>query len=297
MPNTKDHSLYLHWIIDELNDALEINPFTRSLHTPLAYEEIIDSCKKIKEADRLLVAAEVYRWVMGGKWRILDLENIIRNQSSKEYFSKKEIRADIKHLIENQEIRNKDVLKICLLLTGINEDLINDMKFVLQKRSFNTHNPNKLWSQIGYYDMKDKSIHISLGMTHNNERFEFPVENILETLAHEFGHHIYISILSKRFKTPPGTLKKIREIIKRTKISKSMYEHRQWAKLYKKDYEKDWIKNKALHIIPKQVYMRYGLENELFAKIISGTAAISKGKRKKLIMLINESCALASGKS
>jgi len=285
----KDHTQYLRWIIGEINSALELNVFTEQIHSPIVYEDIAGRNGKIKQLDRLLVAAEIYRWIMGGKWRLLDLEHIIRLQAKKDNFTVRDVKNDMKHLIDNQELLNSDVLKMCLLLTGMREDLINDPKYVVQKRYFYTGNPNKLWSSIGYYDMKDRSIHVSTGSASKDNKCVFPLEDIVETAAHELGHHIYISVISRRFKSLPGTVRKLRGFLKGIKTSKSRTEHEQWLKFYKKDYSDDWEKNKALHIIPKNIYIRYGIESELFAQIISGKTTISKTKRKRLIDLINKS--------
>ena len=72
--------------------------------------------------------------------------------------------------------------------------------------------------------------------------------------------------------------------------SKSKKEHEQWIKFYEKDYSNEWDKNKAAQIIPRHVYICYGIENELFAQIISGKTTISKKKRKEMIDFINEAC-------
>lgn len=280
---------YVKWIINEINSGLALNPFTEQIHSPISYEDVFDKNGNLVELDLLIIAAEIYRWIMGGKWRLLDLEKIISNQKGLD-FDKRELKNDIKHLIDNQELLNCDVLKMCLLLTGLDYKIVNDPKYVMQKRYFYTGNPNKLWSSIGYYDMKDRSIHISTGADSKEMKEKFPVEDIIETAAHELGHHIYISMISNRFKTPKGTVGKLRAFLKGVKISKSDYDHSQWLKFYINDYGSDWEKNKAVHIIPKNIYIRYGIESELFAQIISGKTTISKKKRKELIRLINSSC-------
>lgn len=285
-----DHALYLKWIINELNSALELNSFTKQLYTPMEYDEIVDENLKLNQVDRVMVAAEIYRWVMGGKWRLLDLEHIIKLQSKDKHYKLTKVKEDMKLLIDSQELMDPDVLKMCLLLTGLDEKLIDDAKYVVQKRYLYTGNPNKLWSSIGYYDMKDRSIHISTGGKAKDKKVVFPLEDIFETAAHELGHHIYISMISGRFKTEKKLIRKIRSYLKGVKTSKSKTEHEQWFKFYIKDYSSDWDQNKKVQIIPKNVYLRYGIENELFAQIISGKTTITKKKRKELINLINESC-------
>ncbi len=286
----QDHRLYLRWILNELNTGLELNPFTRNIFTPFVYDEIVNEDAGISQIDRVLVAAEIYRWIMGGKYRLLDLENIIRQQKEPKEFSKKTVKDDIKVLIEGQELLNGDVLKMVLLLTGLDQKLVDDAKYVVQKRFLYTGASSKLWSSIGYYNMQDKSVHVSTGGKSEGKQVTFQPEHIIETAAHELGHHIYISMISKRFKVPNGTIKNIRALLKGVKTSKSRLEHDQWIKFYRKDYSTDWDKNKAIQIIPKEVYIRYGIENELFAQVISGKTTISRTKRKKLISLINESC-------
>lgn len=282
---------YLKWIIGELNEGMELNSFTKNVHSPISLEEILpEGADKMVQLNRLMVAAEIYRWIMGGKWRLLDLEHLVRTQDEEKEFDHKQIKANIKDLIDGQEVKGPDTLKMCLLLTGIKPEIIDDVKYAVQKRYFYTGNSSKLWSSIGYYDMQDKSIHVSTGGKRGDKKAVFPLEDIMETAAHELGHHIYISIVSKRFKTPPGTIPKIRSILKGIKTSKSETEHRQWISFYKKDYGTDWEKNKALQIIPKEVYIRYGVENELFAQVISGKTTISKSRRKQLVDLINQSC-------
>jgi hypothetical protein len=135
--------------------------------------------------------------------------------------------------------------------------------------------------------MKDRSIHVSTRGFINNEKVIFPAQDVLETAAHELGHHIYISMLTKQLKSPPGTIGKIRKIVKGTKVSKSRHVHEHWLRFYKKDYSREWETNKTLHLIPKNIYIRYGIESELFAQIISGKTVMSKNKRKELIELIN----------
>ncbi len=282
---------YLKWIITELNEGLQLNPFSRNIYSSISFEEILpDDTGGIKQSDRLMVAAEIYRWVMGGKWRILDLEHLIKDQAPTREFDHKDIKENIKDLIDEQEVKGPDAVKMCLILTGIKPEIINNVKYTVQKRYFYTGNSSKLWSSIGYYDMKDKSIHVSTGGKRNDQKAVFPLEDIMETAAHELGHHIYISMVSRRFKTVPGTIGKIRALLKGVRTSNNKTEHKQWISFYRKDYENDWEKNKALQIIPKEVYIRYGIENELFAQAISGKTTISKSKRKQLITLINQSC-------
>lgn len=288
---------YLKWIVGELNEGLGLNSFTKNIHSPISFDEILpEGSGDIGQVDRIVVAAEIYRWVMGGKWRLLDLEHIISRQHTEKEFDHREIKESIKELIDGQEIEGPDTLKMCLLLTGIKREIIDDPKYAVQKRYFYTGNTSKLWSSIGYYDMQDKSIHVSTGGKRGDRKAVFPLEDIIETAAHELGHHIYISIVSKRFATPAGTIPRIRNILKGIKTSKSETEHKQWIGFYKKDYGSDWEKNKALQIIPKDVYIRYGIENELFAQVIGGKTTISKTKRKQLISLINESCSTKSQK-
>ncbi|MEK7377124.1 MAG: hypothetical protein AABZ57_08215, partial [Candidatus Margulisiibacteriota bacterium] len=107
---------YLKWIIGEFNEALSLNPFTRAIHNPISIEDVIDYEGNITQPDRLLAASQIYRWVMGGKWRILDLEKLLRNHTGKKEFDKKQIKALVKDLIERQEINSKDAVKMCLLL-------------------------------------------------------------------------------------------------------------------------------------------------------------------------------------
>lgn len=283
---------YLKWMLNELNNGLELTTFSKSIFTPLQFDEIVKDGSEITQLDRLLVAAEVYRWVMGGKWRLLDLEKLLKRQTGMEEFGRKRIKEDIKHLIDDQELLNEDVLKMCLLLTGIRQDIIDNAKYVIQKRFFYTGCSSKLWSSIGYYDMKDKSIHVSTGGKAKDKKVAFPIEDIIETATHELGHHIYISIASKRFKIIPGTVGKIRKLLKGVKTSASDTEHKQWTDFYTKDYGSEWDRNKSLQIIPKELYIRYGIENEMFAQVIGGKTTISKTKRKQLIDLINQSCQL-----
>ncbi|MFA5104634.1 MAG: hypothetical protein WC527_05620 [Candidatus Margulisiibacteriota bacterium] len=282
---------YLKWIIGELNEGLNLNSFTKNIHSPLSFEEIVpEGSDKMVQLNRLMVASEIYRWIMGGKWRLLDLEHILRSQDAEKEFNHKQIKENIKDLIDGQEVKGPETLKMCLLLTGIKPEIIDNVSYTVQKRYFYTGNSSKLWSSIGYYDMQDKSIHVSTGGKRGDKKAVFPLEDIMETAAHELGHHIYISIVSKRFKTPAGTIPRIRNILKGVKTSKSDTEHKQWTGFYKKDYGNDWEKNKALQIIPKDVYIRYGLENELFAQVIGGKTTISKTRRKQLVDLINQSC-------
>lgn len=286
---------YLKWIIGELNEGLALNSFTKNIYSPIHFGEILPEGEdQLHELDRLMVAAEIYRWVMGGKWRLLDLEHLIRRQHSAKEFDPRVIKTDIKDLIDGQQIDSPDILKLCLLLTGIKPEIIDDAKYVVQKRYFYTGNSSKLWSSIGYYDMKDRSIHVSTGGKRGDKKAAFPLEDIVETAAHELGHHIYISIVSKRFASVPGTFHKIRKILRGIKISRSKTEHKQWLSFYKKDYGNDWEKNKNLQIIPKDVYIRYGIENELFAQAIGGKTTISKAKRRELVELINKNCAVKS---
>jgi hypothetical protein len=168
--------------------------------------------------------------------------------------------------------------------------MINDATYVVQKRYFYRENSNKLWSSIGYYNMQDKSVHVSTGGKRKDKKLVFPLEDIIETATHELGHHIYTSIISRRFKTRPGTMKTIRAFLKGVRTSKSYLEHRQWIDFYKKDYSSDWENNQALQIIPESVYIRYGIENELFAQIISGKTTIAKSKRTELINFLNQTC-------
>ncbi|MCX5748790.1 MAG: hypothetical protein NTZ10_00885 [Candidatus Saganbacteria bacterium] len=281
---------YLKWILEEINASLEMNPFTRQLYSPFAVDEIVEKDGTLAQTERLLVASEVYRWVMGGKWRLLDLEHLIKTQRGHLDFDKKTIKQDIKHLIDQQDLLNEDVLQMVLLLTGIDKRIVENAKYVIQNKFFITANPNKLWSSIGYYDMKNKSIHVSTGGKAKDGKYKFPVEDVIETAAHELGHHIYISMISGKFKTPKGTIRKIRGMLKGVKTSKNDLEHNQWLKFYKEDYESDWRSNKAVQIVPVEAYVKYGIENELFAQTISGKTTISKSKRKQLIKLINESC-------
>jgi len=286
-----DKIMYLKWILNELNQGLELNTFTKNIYSPIYFEEILSKdTGKIGQIDRILVAAEIYRWVMGGKWRLLDLEHLIKDSHEYEEFKKKDIKKDIKHLIDEQELLNPDVLKMCLILTGLSSEIIESAKYVIQKRYLYTGSSSKLWSAIGYYNMKDKSIHVSTGGGRKDNKVVFPLEDIIETATHELGHHIYISMISGRFKTPKGIIRKIRSLIKGIRSSRSEYDHKQWIKFYKKDYSNEWDTNKAIQIIPKNVYIRYGIENELFAQAISGKTTISKKKRKELIDLINQSC-------
>lgn len=284
-----EHKEYLRWILSEINSALELNPFTQQLYSPITFDDVTDKNCKLSQIDRLLVAAEIYRWVMGGKWRLLDLEHLIRRQAEKHDLKLRDVKKDVKLLIDSQELAGSEVLKMCLLLTGLKEEIINDPKYVVQKRYFYTGNRNKLWSSIGYYDMKDRSIHVSTGSGRKDNKCAFPLDDIVETAAHELGHHIYISLISRRFNSAPGTVRAVRKFIKGVRSSKNRNEHEQWVKFYKKDYSDEWEKNKTLHIIPKNVYIRYGIESELFAQIISGKTTISRSKRKELIDLINSS--------
>ena len=176
---------------------------------------------------------------------------------------------------------------MCLLLTGIKEEIIDNAKYVLRRKAFRSASHGKLWSSIGYYDMKDRSIHVSTQGVINNERIVFPAQDVIETAAHELGHHIYISLLTKQLKAPAGTIGRIRKIVKGTKVSKNSNVHDHWLRFYKKDYSREWETNKTLHLIPKNVYIRYGIESELFAQIISGKTAVSKSKRKKIVDLVN----------
>jgi len=179
---------------------------------------------------------------------------------------------------------------MCLMLTGIKPEIINNAKYFVQKRYFYTGNTSKLWSSIGYYDMKERSIHVSTGGKRGDTKAIFPLEDIIETAAHELGHHIYISIISKKIKANPGTLKEIRALLKGVITSKNKIEHLQWLAFYRNDYGKDWEKNKSLQIIPKELYIKYGVENEIFAQVIGGKTNISKSKRSKIIDVINKNC-------
>lgn len=288
----KEKILYLKWIISELNEGLNLNSFTKNIYSPIDLNDIITNEKdrKLSQVERLLIAAEIYRWVMGGKWRLLDLEHMIRKQKAIDLDELIKIKESIKNLIDNQKIQSAEVIKMCLLLTGIKKEIVENAKYIVQKRYFYTGNTSKLWSSIGYYDMKDKSIHVSIGGKKGENKAFFPLEDIIETAAHELGHHIYISLMSGKIKSNPGTLKEIRKIIKNIRTSKNEKEHEQWLKFYKKDYENDWNKNKSLQIIPQKIYVKYGIENELFAQVISGKTIISKNQRKKLIELINKNC-------
>ena len=276
---------YLKWIIGEFNEALSLNPFTQAIHNPIVLQEILDEDGNITQPDRLFIASQIYRWIMGGKWRILDLERLLRNR--KKEFDKKQVKILIKNLIENQEISSENAVKMCLLLTGIKEEIIDDAKYVLRKKAFRSATHGKLWSSIGYYDMKDKSIHVSTQGVINNEKVVFPAQDVIETAAHELGHHIYISLLTKQIKSPAGTIGRIRKIVKGTKVSSNRNVHEHWLKFYKKDYAREWESNKTLHLIPKDVYIRYGIESELFAQIISGKTTVSKVKRKMIVDLVN----------
>jgi len=283
----KDHSLYLKWIIDELNNGLELNPFSAFMYTPIAFKDAVARDGTILQPDRLFVASEIYRWVLGGKWRLLDLENMISLQKGLD-FKKSDLRKDIKHLIDNQEILNADVLKMCLLLTGIKHEIVNDPEYALHRREIYKPGKSKLWASIGYYDMRQRAIHIIKSVrTGKNELF-YAAENVIETAAHELGHHIYISLITKRYKTKPSVLKRIRQLVKGVRISKSAREHAHWIKFYKWDYAKDWDRNKKLQLISRSAYIRYGLESELFAQIISGKSTMSKAKRKEIIALVNQ---------
>ncbi|MEK7377187.1 MAG: hypothetical protein AABZ57_08540, partial [Candidatus Margulisiibacteriota bacterium] len=155
------------------------------------------------------------------------------------------------------------------------------------KKAFRSASHGKLWSSIGYYDMKDRSIHVSTRGIINNEKVIFPVQDIIETAAHELGHHIYISLLTNQIKSPAGAIGRIRSIVKGTKVSKNPNVHDHWLRFYKKDYSREWETNKTLHLIPKNVYIKYGIESELFAQIISGKTMTSKLKRKKIVYLVN----------
>ncbi|MFA5097465.1 MAG: hypothetical protein WC490_02410 [Candidatus Margulisiibacteriota bacterium] len=276
---------YLKWIIDEFNEALSLNPFTRTLHSPIEIKDVLDEEGNVTQPDRLFVASQIYRWIMGGKWRILDLEKLLKRH--KEKFDKKRIKSLVKDLIENQQISSADSLKLCLLLTGIRTEIIDNAKYVLRKKAFRSASHGKLWSSIGYYDMKDRSIHVSTEGMINKEKVVFPAQDVIETAAHELGHHIYISLLTKQIKAPQGAVRSIRKIVRYAKVSHSRNVHEHWLKFYKKDYSREWETNKTLQIIPKEVYIRYGIESELFAQIISGKTTVSKAKRKQIVDLIN----------
>ena len=282
----KLHDLqYLKWIIEEFNEALSLNPFTRILHSPIEIKDVLDEAGNITQPDRLFAASQIYRWIMGGKWRILDLENLLKRY--KERFDKKQMKSLIKDLIEKQEIGSAEAVKLCLLLTGIRSDIIDNAKFVLRKKAFRSASHGKLWSSIGYYNMKDQTIHVSTQGMINSEKVAFPAQDVIETAAHELGHHIYINLLTKKFCAPKGTVKSIRKIVKGARVSNNRNVHEHWLKFYKKDYSREWETNKTLHIIPKEVYIRYGIESELFAQIISGKTTVSKAKRKQIVDLIN----------
>ncbi len=286
MNNRSSNQKYLDWIISEINAVLCEADLTKNAFTPLSINEQFDCKGKNAKTERLLVASEIYKYTKGEKWRLLDLEKMI-DKYGFDTFQKKEISEDIKFLIEEEELINSDVLKMCLLLTGIKKDIIDDARYALQKRYFHTGNPNKLWSSIGYYDIKKKKIVISTGANTNEGKYRFALSDIIETACHELGHHIYLSLMSKRFKVPKGTIAMIRALMKGAKTSKNPIENKQWKKFYRKDYERDWIKNEAMHIVPMKSYVRYGIENELFAQIISGKTTLSTEKRAEIIRLIN----------
>ncbi len=282
---------YVKWILGEINAALALNPFTSDVYTPMEIGDVFGNDGKVTHPTRLVVAAEIYKTVMGGKWRLLDLEKMLKDQKVHLLISQKRIKDDIKYLMNNQVILNHDVLKLCLILTGLDEHIINGPKYVVQRKFFHTGNPNKLWSSIGYYDIKNRSIHVSTGAAARGKRVRFPIEHIIETASHELGHHIYISIMTGRFRVARAYIGNIRKLLRGVRISRAKSEHEQQVRFYTKDYGNEWNKNKAIQIMPKASFVRYGLENETFAQAISGNARITKQRRKQLILLLNNALA------